>query len=214
MSQHLPREPGDIEIARDATYYRAPETLRSSVQTLVFAAARDEARPRLRRAAGLAAAFAAVAVVTWNVALFQAAPSREDMFAHEVLAAHVRSLMAPGRLNDVESTDQHTVKPWFAGKLDFTPPVRDLAAEGFPLAGGRLDYVDGRTVAEMTYRRRLHAVGLFVWPEPREGDAAIKQRTLNGYSLATWHRGGMRYWAVTDAAPIELTHFAELLEGG
>ena len=214
MSQHLPREPGDIEIARDATYYRAPETLRSSVQTLVFAAARDEARPRLRRAAALAAAFAAVAVVTWNVALFQAAPSREDMFAHEVLAAHVRSLMAPGRLNDVESTDQHTVKPWFAGKLDFTPPVRDLAAEGFPLAGGRLDYVDGRTVAEMTYRRRLHAVGLFVWPEPREGDAAIKQRTLNGYSLATWHRGGMRYWAVTDAAPIELTHFAELLEGG
>lgn len=212
MSHQLPREPGDIEIARDATYYRAPATLRASVETLVGAAAREEARPRMRRAAGLAAAFAAVAIVTWNVALFQAAPSREDMFAHEVLAAHVRSLMAPGRLNDVESSDQHTVKPWFAGKLDFTPPVRDLAADGFPLAGGRLDYVDGRTVAEMTYHRRLHAVGLFVWPEATEADAPVKQRTLNGYSMATWRHGGMRYWAVTDAAPTELTHFVELLE--
>ena len=212
MSHQLPREPGELEIARDATYYRAPESLRSSVATLVGAAAREERVPRMRRAVGLAAAFAAVAVVTWNVALFQAAPSREDMFAHEVLAAHVRSLMAPGRMTDVESSDQHTVKPWFAGKLDFTPPVRDLAADGYPLAGGRLDYVDGRSVAELTYHRRLHAVSLFLWPEATDGDTSVKQRTLNGYSLATWRRGGMRYWAVTDAAPVELTHFAELLE--
>ncbi|HXF79011.1 MAG TPA: hypothetical protein VN598_09130 [Usitatibacter sp.] len=212
MSQPPPRDPADLEIARDATYHRAPETLRASVATLVGAAARAESRPRMHRAIGLAAAFAAVAVVTWNVAIFQAAPSRDDMFAHEVLAAHVRSLMAPGRLNDVESSDQHTVKPWFAGKLDFTPPVRDLAADGFPLAGGRLDYVDGRTVAELTYRRRLHAVSVFIWPEPKDGDAAMKERTLSGYSLATWRRNGMRYWAVTDAAPMELTHFVELLE--
>jgi anti-sigma factor RsiW len=214
MSQQMPREPNDLEIARDATYHRAPETLHSSVATLVSAAAREESRPRMRRAVGLAAAFAAVAIVTWNVALFQAAPSRDDVFAHEVLAAHVRSLMSPGRLMDVESSDQHTVKPWFAGKLDFTPPVRDLAADGFPLAGGRLDYVDGRSVAELTYRRRLHAVSLFVWPEPKDGDTSVKQRSLNGYSLATWRHGGVRYWAVTDAAPIELTHFAELLEAG
>jgi anti-sigma factor RsiW len=214
MSQQMPREPNDLEIARDATYHRAPETLRASVATLVGAAAREESRPRMRRALGLAAAFAAVAIVTWNVALFQAAPSRDDVFAHEVLAAHVRSLMSPGRLMDVESSDQHTVKPWFAGKLDFTPPVRDLAADGFPLAGGRLDYVDGRSVAELTYRRRLHAVSLFVWPEPKDGDTSVKQRSLNGYSLATWRHGGVRYWAVTDAAPIELTHFAELLEAG
>ena len=212
MSQQIPREPDDLEIARDATYYRAPETLRASVGTLVGAAAREESRPRMRRAMGLAAAFAAVAVVTWNVALFQAAPSRDDMFAHEVLAAHVRSLMSPGRLMDVESSDQHTVKPWFAGKLDFTPPVRDLAADGYPLAGGRLDYVDGRSVAELTYRRRLHAVSLFVWPESKDGDTSLKQRSVNGYSLATWRHGGMRYWAVTDAAPTELTHFAELLQ--
>ena len=214
MSYQVPREPGDVEIARDATYYRAPESLRASVETLVGAAAREESRPRMRRTAGLVAAFAAVAVVTWNVALFEAAPSREDMFAHEVLAAHVRSLMSPGRLMDVESTDQHTVKPWFAGKLDFTPPVRDLAADGFPLAGGRLDYVDGRSVAELTYHRRKHAVSLFVWPEAKEGDSSLKQHTLNGYSLATWRRNGMRYWAVTDAAPSELTHFSELLEAG
>ncbi|HSS28461.1 MAG TPA: hypothetical protein VLL50_10955 [Usitatibacter sp.] len=214
MSQQMPREPNDLEIARDAAYHRAPETLRASVATLVGAAAREESRPRMRRALGLAAAFAAVAIVTWNVALFQAAPSRDDVFAHEVLAAHVRSLMSPGRLMDVESSDQHTVKPWFAGKLDFTPPVRDLAADGFPLAGGRLDYVDGRSVAELTYRRRLHAVSLFVWPESTGGDTSVTQRSLNGYSLATWRHGGIRYWAVTDAAPIELTHFAELLQAG
>lgn len=213
MSHQMPREPGDVEIARDATYYRAPESLKASVATLVGAAAREEGRPRLRRGAGLVAAFAAVAVVAWNLALLQAAPSREDMFAHEVLAAHVRSLMSPGRLTDVESSDQHTVKPWFAGKLDFTPPVRDLAADGFPLAGGRLDYVDGRSVAELTYHRRLHALSLFIWPEAKDGDSSVKQRSLNGYSLATWRRNGVRYWAVTDAAPIELTHFAELLEG-
>jgi len=206
MSQQLPREPGDIEIARDATYYRAPATLRASVETLVGAAAREEARPRMRRAAGLAAAFAAVAVVTWNVALFQAAPSREDMFAHEVLAAHVRALMAPGRLNDVESTDQHTVKPWFAGRVDFAPRVVALDSVGFPLIGGRVAYVDGHQAAAVGYGRRKHFINLFEWREPGR-DAAPSARAISGYSLLDWREGGVRYWAVSDAAPAELQAF-------
>ena len=205
-------EPGDFEVARDATYYRAGEALRERIEAALDDETRTRRRPMLRRGLALAAAFAAVAVMSWNLALLQASPSRDEMFAREILAAHVRSLMSPGRLNDVESSDQHTVKPWFAGKLDFTPPVRDLAADGYPLAGGRLDYVDGRTVAELTYRRRLHAVSLFVWPEPQGADSAIKPRTLNGYSLATWRKGGMRFSAVTDAAPTELSRFVELLE--
>jgi len=205
-------EPGDIELARDATYYRAGDALRERIEAALDGEGRARRRPMLRRGLALAAAFAAVGVMSWNLALLQASPSRDEMFAREVLAAHVRSLMSPGRLNDVESSDQHTVKPWFAGKLDFTPPVRDLAADGYPLVGGRLDYVDGRTVAELTYRRRLHAVSLFVWPDPQAADAAPKARTLNGYSLATWRKGGMRYWAVTDAAPVELNRFVELLE--
>jgi anti-sigma factor RsiW len=207
-------EPGDFEIARDATYYRASDALRGRIEAALDGEGRARRRPMLRRGLALAAAFAAVGVMSWNLALLQASPSRDEMFAREVLAAHVRSLMSPGRMSDVESSDQHTVKPWFAGKLDFTPPVRDLAAEGYPLAGGRLDYVDGRTVAELTYRRRLHAVSLFVWPEPQAPDRAARARTLNGYSLATWCKGGMRFWAVTDAAPAELNRFAELLEAG
>jgi anti-sigma factor RsiW len=202
------------EAARDATYYRAGEALRERIEAAIDDEGRSRHRPMLRRGLALAAAFAAVGVMSWNLALLQASPSRDEMFAREVLAAHVRSLMSPGRLNDVESSDQHTVKPWFAGKLDFTPPVRDLAANGYPLAGGRLDYVDGRTVAELTYRRRLHAVSLFVWPEPQAADSAARTRTVNGYSLATWRKAGMRYWAVTDAAPVELARFVELLEAG
>lgn len=210
----LPEDPMDLEVARDATYHRAPEALRESIAAAIGTAAREERRPRMRRVIGLAAAFAAVAAVSWNLALLQASPSREEMFAREILAAHVRSLMSPGHLTDVASSDQHTVKPWFAGKLDFTPPVRDLGADGYPLAGGRLDYVDGRSVAELTYHRRLHTVSLFVWPEPEGNDSAAKTKAINGYSLATWKKGGMRYWAVTDAAAPELTHFVELLEAG
>jgi anti-sigma factor RsiW len=206
-------EPGDFEIARDATYYRAPEGLRARISAATRAEARKERRPAMLRAFGFAAAFAAVGVMSWNVALMTAMPSREDTLAREVLSAHIRSLMAPGHLNDVQSTDQHTVKPWFAGKLDFAPPVRDLAADGYPLAGGRLDYIDGRSVAELTYQRRLHTVSVFVWPDAGP-DTAPAVRAVNGYSLATWKKGAMRYWAVTDAASPEIEHFAQLMAAG
>jgi len=202
------------DVARDATYHRAPAALRERITSTVDAMARAERGPMTRRYFALAASFVLVGLVSWNAALMHAAPSHDDNLASEVLSAHVRSLMTPGRLADVESTDQHTVKPWFAGKIDFAPPVRDLATDGYPLTGGRLDYIDGHPVAALTYRVRLHPVNLFVWPDTSAVDTAPKIETIKGYSLAHWSRGGMRYWAVSDAARVEISRFAELMTSG
>src|SRR6266545_6142009 len=127
-------------IARDATYYRAPDALRTRIRASIAAQAREQDRPMWWRWGGMAAAFATVGVLSWNVALMQARGSDEELLAREVTTAHVRSLMAQNHLNDVASTDQHTVKPWFEGKLDFAPAVADFAASGYALTGGRLDY--------------------------------------------------------------------------
>ena len=198
------------DIARDATYHRASDALRSRVSASLGRAARAERAPSWRQGWFLAASFATVALVSWNIAILTFTAARGDDVEREVVAAHVRSLMTPGHLNDVASTDQHTVKPWFAGRLDFAPPVRDLAASGFPLAGGRLDYIDGRAVAALTYKRRLHTVNLFVWPVS-QSDTPPVSTSVNGYSVARWTRGSMRYWAVTDAAPDEVAAFARAL---
>ena len=208
-----PGNPVEPEVARDATYYRAPEALRERVSATVKDMARAERGPAFGRWMLLAASFAAVSFVSWNAALMTAA-SHDNAIENEALTAHVRSLMVPGRLADVESTDQHTVKPWFAGKIDFAPPVRDLAADGYPLTGGRLDYIDGRAVAALTYRIRLHPVNVFVWPAAGASDSAPKMQTVKGYSIAHWTRAGMRYWAVTDAGPEEISRFAEILASG
>ncbi len=162
----------DPLIARDATYYKAPEALRSRVHAALRGEARGQARPQMWRWGGMAAAFALVAVASWNVALLQPAASGEDGIVRDVAAAHVRSLMIEGHLNDVASTDQHTVKPWFEGKLDFAPVVMDFAASGYTLMGGRLDYLDGHPAAALTYRHRLHVVNLFEWPAVQARDRA------------------------------------------
>ena len=201
------------DVARDATYYRAPGALRDRVSTQVKEMARAERGPALGRWFLVAASFAAVSVVSWNLGVMTAA-SRDSAIENEVLAAHVRSLMVPGRMADVESTDSHTVKPWFAGKIDFAPPVRDLAADGYPLTGGRLDYIDGHPVAALTYKVRLHPVNVFVWPDAGASDTAPRMQSMKGYSIVHWTRAGMRYWAVTDAGPQEISRFAELLASG
>ena len=202
---------GEPLIARDATYYRAPDALRTRIRASIAAQAREQERPMWWRWGGMAAAFATVALVSWNVAFLQARNSfDEERLAGEVTSAHVRSLMAPGHLNDVISTDQHTVKPWFNGKLDFAPPVRDLADAGFPLAGGRLDYIAGRPVAALVYKHRLHTVNLFVWPANGAADAPPRRSSRDGYSVVRWVRGGMRYWAVSDIPADELETFAKL----
>jgi anti-sigma factor RsiW len=127
----------------------------------------------------------------------------------DLVDAHVRSLQA-NHLLDVVSTDQHTVKPWFDGKLDFAPPVRDLAADGFPLIGGRLDYLRNHPVAAMIYQRGKHPINLFAWPESG-ADKSIKTSTINGYQVVEWRRAGMRQVAVSDLNAQELREFAEKL---
>jgi anti-sigma factor RsiW len=133
----------------------------------------------------------------------------------EVVAGHVRSLMAD-HLVDVASTDRHTVKPWFNGKLDFTPDVRDFAAEDFPLQGGRLDYVAGRPAAALVYRHGGHYVNLFVWPAPANGTSSQPDdehpSAANGYHAVHWTRAGLSHWAVTDADEGTLRRFAQLAQ--
>ena len=140
-----------------------------------------------------------------------AQPPGDELRAREIVTAHVRSLMGPGHLNDVASSDQHTVKPWFSGKLDFAPPVQDLANAGFALTGGRLDYIDGRAVAALTYRSRQHVVNLFVWPASGARDVEPAALSRQGYALLHWARGGMEYWAVTDMASAQLAPLADAL---
>jgi anti-sigma factor RsiW len=125
--------------------------------------------------------------------------------AGEAVAAHIRALQ-PGHLTDVLSTDRHTVKPWFAGRLDFSPPVRDFADVGFPLKGGRLDYMDNRPVAALVYARGAHVIDVLVRP----GAAMAAQGTRNGYNFVRWSQDGMVFWAVSDLNAAELREFAGL----
>jgi anti-sigma factor RsiW len=210
-----PRE--EPMVARDATYYRASDALRERIRASIAAESfeRTQAPRRARFGwgwAGALAACAAVGAISWNVALMQSASRDDDVLAREVTAAHVRSLMLPGHLHDVASTDQHTVKPWFEGKIDFAPRVEELADCGFPLEGGRLDYLDGRAVAAMTYKRRLHVVNLFEWPST-QAKRGVQLMSVNGYSIARWNDGTLQYWAVSDVATADIREFVHCMRG-
>ncbi|HEV3142658.1 MAG TPA: anti-sigma factor [Gemmataceae bacterium] len=139
------------------------------------------------------------------------APTAEDRLAQETTANHARALQA-NHLLDVASTNRHKVKPWFQGKLDFAPPVVDLAEQGYPLAGGRLDYVDARPAAALVYHRRDHVINLFIWPRTIEGDAAITTTLRRGYSVVHWSKDGLNFWAVSDLNAEELRDFAGLVQ--
>jgi anti-sigma factor RsiW len=140
-------------------------------------------------------------------------PSIGDVLGREVVASHVRSLMA-NHLTDVLSSNRHTVKPWFGGRLDFSPVVLDLSAQGFPLVGGRLDYIDGHPVAALVYRYRLHVINLFTWPAGRAPDTQLRTSTREGYNSIHWTESAMEYWAVSDVARPELARFAQLVREG
>ncbi len=155
---------------------------------------------------GLAAAALILAFFTFDFRLAR----REDSLLAELLSSHVRSLMA-SHLTDVASTDQHTVKPWFDGKLDFAPPVKDLRDSGFPLAGGRLDYLAARPVAALIYGRQKHFINLFVWPEnPPANGEPLRSAESHGYHFVHWSEQGMTFWAVSDLNAKELADFARL----
>jgi anti-sigma factor RsiW len=133
-----------------------------------------------------------------------------DLLAQQVETAHVRSLMG-SHLTDVTSTDQHTVKPWFDGKLDFSPPVVDLTAQGFPLSGRRLEYIDNRQAAALVYLHNKHVINLLIWPSTA-ANTGLSQTTINGYHLVSWIRSGMSYWAVSDLETAELLDFVKLFK--
>jgi anti-sigma factor RsiW len=136
------------------------------------------------------------------------ARNQRQLVAEELLSAHQRALL--GRSVDVVSSDQHTVKPWFNGKLPFSPPVADLRAEGFPLEGGRVDYAGDRPVAALVYSRRLHRIDVFVWPlGGQRRPPAYFQR--NGYNEISWEKDDFLFSAVSDLNDAELAQFADLL---
>lgn len=156
----------------------------------------------------IGAAFAMTFSLIWSVGLYVALPGAEESIEKELVASHARALMTNHAL-DVASSDQHTVKPWFNGKLDFSPAVMNLAVQGFPLAGGRVDYIGQRPVAALLYTRRLHPIDLYVWPVER-GDVP-RSATRQGYHLLHWTRDAMAYWAVSDLDPVELAQFRDAL---
>jgi anti-sigma factor RsiW len=193
--------------------FQAPPELQQRIRFALRAEAKNEkpAPTVPRRWFNAAAGLAIAALALLFVLPFVSNRGGDDPVAREVLAGHVRSLMG-NHLTDVPSSDQHTVKPWFDGKLDFAPPVVDLAAQGFPLVGGRLDYVDNRPVAALVYQRYKHFINVFIWPDGSRGESAAKAAERQGYDLVRWTKGGMTYWAVSDLEQSELKRFVELLQ--
>lgn len=190
----------------------APRTLRDGVRNALRAGSPARAPGRFRARASwwplaYAASLAAVALVSWHLALQRAT---DETVAQEVLASHVRSLM-PGHLTDVLSSDQHTVKPWFNGRLDFSPPVYDFSGRGYPLLGGRLDYIAGRPVAALTYGRRQHLINVYVWPIGGAWSGGPPMMERQGYHLLHWATAENVYWVVSDLGLAELRDFAAFL---
>lgn len=189
---------------RETPRHRAPARLRKAVRDRVSS---RSARGGLASGRWRSAIGAAGIVLAACLALFAVLP-RADAMPDWIVAAHIRALQ-PDHLTDVVSSEQHTVKPWFAGRLPFAPPVKDLAAEGFPLTGGRLDYLPGNTAATLVYKRRQHVIDLFIWPAG-SGDESGGTGVREGYNYVRWRAGGMAFWAVSDLNARELGEFAAL----
>jgi anti-sigma factor RsiW len=194
---------------------RAPDVLRTRLRTALRSAAGSPVASRRTPVRGwrplaLAASLALVAVGSWRVASNRAAG---EALSEQVLTSHVRSLM-PGHLTDVVSSDQHTVKPWFNGKLDFSPAVYDFAGRGYPLIGGRLDYLGGRPVAALVYGRRQHLINVFIWPATQGSGRNPGETMRQGYHLLHWTTPEYTYWVVSDLGMTELRDFAQLVRAG
>ena len=187
-------------------YHQAPAHLEAKLRKLL-PQARTQKTPWFHRSIWAlgGAAFATAVLLISFVPMHPAGPSP----AQEVVVSHIRSLMAD-HLMDVVSTDQHTVKPWFEGKLDFAPPVQDVAAEGYPLAGGRLDYLENRKVGVLIYHRALHIINVYVCPAVGKEGSAISTETINGYNVVSWTKNEFEFHAVSDLNTAELRDLARL----
>jgi anti-sigma factor RsiW len=221
-------------IGNATPYYKAPAELRERIQSslrdeIAELPTRNVARdaqplfsrrqPRPRTILwetswnwlALAAAIIFAAIIALTLVPRLQRPGVDQFLATQLIASHVRSLMA-SHLTDVVSSDQHTVKPWLDAKLDFAPPVVDLSGEGFPLLGGRLDYLDNRPAAVLIYQRRKHFINLFVWPAEPNASRATKTMSRQGYQLLHWVDSDFNYWAVSDVNVNDLQTFKELFE--
>ena len=196
-------------LKQDAPRYEAPAALRTAMRTQSASRSAATARRRTWRDffgtfAIPGASFGGGFAIAAALAFFLLIP--RGTLPDTIVAAHIRALQ-PGHLMDVVSTDQHTVKPWFDGRLPFAPPVKDLAATGFPLTGGRLDYLPGHMAATLVYSRRQHVIDLFAWPSAMETDQTPSAGNRDGYNYLRWREDGMTFWAVSDLEATELAAF-------
>ena len=203
------REMGKAVAGADLRYQAPPELRRRIEASLPRAQAAPNRRSVLR---GFAMGSAVSAIAATGLVAIVLRNDDQSRITSEIVSAHLRSLQA-GHLTDVLSTDQHTVKPWFNGRLDVAPPVIDLTALGFTLIGGRLDYIDARPVGAIVYRRRLHVINLFVAQTASTESRAAKTETFQGFNVRNWSEGGLNYWAVSDIAADELAEFSEKFQG-
>jgi len=192
-------------LVRGMPYYPAPDRLRHKVST---GAPRSHS---VRRLVTWAAAATLLIGMGSAIGLLRLTAPRVDLMADGIVDGHVRSLMVD-HLLDVQSTDQHTVKPWFLGKVDFTPPVVDLAPIGYPLVGGRVDYLGGRPVAALVYQRQKHTINVFVTAERSDVSTPAYVRTIRGFHVHHWSRDGLSIWAISDLNDGELTEFVRRLQ--
>jgi anti-sigma factor RsiW len=200
-------------IRNNAPYFSAPADFRSSLRTALRKEAKGTKSERFSwnwlRIGSAFASIVALCIVVWLIVPMRAKPPSEDLLAKEIVSDHIRSMLGE-HMMDVESSNQHTVKPWFDGKLEYAPQVTNLSDKGFTLVGGRLDYINGRRVAALVYQREKHFINLFTWPTD-EKDSAPQLGAMQGYNMLHWNRNGMAYWAVSDLNAAELRTFTDLL---
>lgn len=215
MQLYKNRQTVQAAIRTDALYQQAPAHLQKRLQSALRQANRPKSILRMTSLRLLGVAAVLLIVIAGGLVFINTltAPSVNEPLVQAVLSSHIRSLMV-NHLVDVQSTDQHTVKPWFDGKLDYAPPVVDLAQQGFPLIGGRLDYLDDRPVAALVYKQRNHFINLFIWPANSTPvpDDKVTTVTRQGYHLTTWTKSGTTYWAVSDLEVGELQNFVHLIQ--
>ncbi len=197
-------------------YARAPENLTRKVRSAIMRAARRAQAGSFAlswRRSGVVLSLAALTLVLWSIAPLLAVFTDRDDLTQEVISSHVRSLMAD-HMFDVASSDKHTVKPWFSGKLNFSPPVRDFVGQGFKLAGGRLEYLANQPAAAVIYRHEKHYINLFVLPARDISNVSsqdVESASAQGYFVFHWTHANMNYWAVSDLDPARLQEFVHLL---